>query len=375
MTSWVESHNEAMGLTSDALRERRRGNHDIAQGLFEKALSFEREALELMKDVVDEPIYSTMYRSAATLALDCKRYRLAEQLAWKALAGNPPGYLISELLEVTDQARFYTSLARNGIELGQGELSVSVSGALVSHGQALWTDIVPRFEGVRRLLSGMWDFAAGRDHGDRSSTRSGGASIVIGALVPGSVAVKMSIGQPEQARFASVGGMGNVIEKTLLTVGAVDKADESELASLVPDNAYRRAFVNHVKDIAPDGDRVSQVGFTSIVDGKTLQVPLRRTKASFGVRSAEEADPQPKSIVGRLQYADGLRKTGDQIKIIDKDYKLHQVEVPAGKIDDIVARYWKVWVEAKCVQAGNTLTLDQMAEVDAPLFVTEEMDC
>ncbi len=375
MTSWVESHNNAMGFSDDAMRAKRRGHHDDARELFEKALSSEREALKLMEGVVDEPIYSTMYRSAATLALDCERYRLAEQLAYTALAGDPPGYLVSELKDVADQARLYTDPSRDGNELREDEINVAISGEVVKPGLAPWSDFVPRLIGVRSLLSRIWDFVDEHEHSDLSGARPDGASIMIGTLEPGSIAVKMRIGEPGQERLPGIGGSGEVIKKTLQTIKAVNESDDSELTSLIPIEAYRRKFINLVKDIAPDGRRVSQVRFAGVVDGKEVQVPLRRTKASFNVRTRTTPEARHKTIVGRLRYADGFRKLGDQIKIIDKNGEACQVVVRSGEIDGIVDQWWDKWVEAKCIQEGETLTLESIDKADIPPITTDEMGC
>lgn len=375
MTSWVESHNNAMDFTDEAMRAKRRGHLDDARELFEKALSSERKALQLMEGVVDEPIYSTMYRSAATLALDCERYRLAEQLAYTALAGEPPGYLIAELRHLAEEATFYTHPLSEGIESAEDGLNVSISGALVTRGQALWSDIIPRFDGVHILLNRMWDFVAGREHGGISGARTDGAPITIGTLVPGSIAVNMRIGQPAQERLPNIGWSDAVIMKTLQTVKAVNESKESELDTLIPIEAYRRTFYDLVKDFAPDGDRVSQVGFAGVVDGKEIRVPLRRTKASFGSRTRTTHEPRHKTIFGRLQGADGFRKRGDQITVVDTNGTAHQVELPPGKIDDIVPRYWSVWVEVKCIGKGDTLTFLSISEANDPPAITGEMGC
>jgi len=47
-----------------------------------------------------EPTYSIMHRSAGWLALDCNKPRLAEQLACKALAGDPHPKIAEELRDL-----------------------------------------------------------------------------------------------------------------------------------------------------------------------------------------------------------------------------------------------------------------------------------
>ena len=80
-------------------QERRRGNEKQAAELFEQALDLELKALDEITEPV-EPTYSIMHRSAGWLALDCNKPRLAEQLACKALAGEPYPKIAEELRDL-----------------------------------------------------------------------------------------------------------------------------------------------------------------------------------------------------------------------------------------------------------------------------------
>ena len=96
-------HSKAMDFAALALHEQAKGNPKKAAPLFERALENEVAAIDAL-DVYVEPTYSVLHRSAATLALDCKRYRAAEKLAAKALAKDPPEAIAEELRDVMDQA-------------------------------------------------------------------------------------------------------------------------------------------------------------------------------------------------------------------------------------------------------------------------------
>ena len=92
-------HNKAMEAAFFAEQERRRGNEKRAAELFEQALELELKALEKITEPV-EPTYSILHRSAGWLALDCNKPRLAEQLACKALAGEPYPKIAEELRDL-----------------------------------------------------------------------------------------------------------------------------------------------------------------------------------------------------------------------------------------------------------------------------------
>ena len=99
MGALAKFHNKAMEVAFFAEQERRRGNEKQAAELFEQALDLELKALDEITEPI-EPRYSVLHRSAGWLALDCNKPRLAEQLACKALAGNPHPKIAEELRDL-----------------------------------------------------------------------------------------------------------------------------------------------------------------------------------------------------------------------------------------------------------------------------------
>ena len=99
MSALDKFHNKAMEIAFFADQERRRGNEKQAVKLFEQALDLELKALAEITEPV-EPTYSILHRSAGWLALDCNKPRLAEQLACKALAGEPYPKIAEELRDL-----------------------------------------------------------------------------------------------------------------------------------------------------------------------------------------------------------------------------------------------------------------------------------
>ena len=77
--------------------------------LFEQALDLELKALDEITEPV-EPRYSVLHRSAGWLALDCNKPCLAEQLACKALAGEPYPKIAEELRDLL--AKTYARMHR-----------------------------------------------------------------------------------------------------------------------------------------------------------------------------------------------------------------------------------------------------------------------
>jgi len=107
-------HNEAMDLALKgdiAAKDNPNGSESIA--LYTEAFEKEREAA-LLADFMQnpEPGLSILYRSAASLAVQCGRYREAEQLCAKALSGNPTEEIARELRQLLQN--IYLQSGRDG---------------------------------------------------------------------------------------------------------------------------------------------------------------------------------------------------------------------------------------------------------------------
>ena len=136
MSSTNYFHHKAMDLAALAFMERAKGNLEDATGFFEQALENEIAAISALDEYV-EPTYSVLHRSAATLALDCNQYRMAERLAEKALAKEPPLEIAEELRDVLEQAQisFRRRLADpNFLQIAPGRLMFGGRPVIGQHG-------------------------------------------------------------------------------------------------------------------------------------------------------------------------------------------------------------------------------------------------
>ena len=99
MNNLSEMHQQAMELAEQAFIARRHDDPAAARSFAFRAYQLEKCAAD---ESQTEPTRSVLYRSAATLALDCGEYRDAERLVATALAGSPPEPIANELREVLD---------------------------------------------------------------------------------------------------------------------------------------------------------------------------------------------------------------------------------------------------------------------------------
>ena len=366
MTTSNDVHNEAMDYAEYALSAKRRGDAVEAAKLFAKSLELERKAIELLTERV-EPEYSILHRSAATLALDCGEFRLAEKIASRALAGDPPEYVVWQLRSVMEQVTQHDHLRLNGLALAEDELQMSLAGSMIGPGLASLDDFIPRADGMRKLIRRVSDHLNGQErseNGYSEAHRIPAPDVLISPLRAGSVAVTLKIGSPVEPEFPEVIGSTELVDQTLDVIEAVSSSDDEELATAYPDEAYRRNFFQLVRNIAPDGDRVTQVGFTAVSAGKERTLPLTTTKSELSLSSRPASpDAREETITGRLLFADGTRQHSQSIKVLQADGTERRVKVPAGMMDDIVRPLWNEEVTAVCTVRGRTATLVEVEGV------------
>lgn len=101
-------HDTAMGLVSDILYNPLDKDHTDEEKTLEMALKFETAAADkVSKEKEFEPSRSILYRSAATIAIRCRKYKEAIRLANEGLSGFPPVEIKKELEEAASVAKGY----------------------------------------------------------------------------------------------------------------------------------------------------------------------------------------------------------------------------------------------------------------------------
>jgi hypothetical protein len=97
----IPIHDLAMKYAQEAYLAQLNDQSEGAISLYLKAFELEQEvALHYLTLLDKEPTRAITFRSAASLALQCHRYRDAEKLIAQGLAGNPPENIAQELRDL-----------------------------------------------------------------------------------------------------------------------------------------------------------------------------------------------------------------------------------------------------------------------------------
>ncbi|NJM49408.1 MAG: hypothetical protein HC860_27180 [Alkalinema sp. RU_4_3] len=97
------------------------------QDLLRQAFVQETQAAaDLVVETLEaEPTRSVLHRSAASLAIDCGEFQVAERLITRALSGNPPAEIAAEFKDLFVQINLPEYFERRGLHFDLQRLTLS----------------------------------------------------------------------------------------------------------------------------------------------------------------------------------------------------------------------------------------------------------
>ena len=374
MTRTAELHQQAMALADRALIESMKSNNSSAHDLYNQAFALERDAaIEARTSGAGEPTISVLHRSAATLALDAGQVREAERLVAAALALDPPDALADELRDLLEQVHFRRHLSLRGLELNPGEFQFTLIGPAVGFGMVASNEFVSRVQTVETLLYRTAERKLEqpfRERGRRKQSIQKKIDLYVSVPRAASFAVTFRIGSNTQGRLFPGGGFGEqLVDEVLTCVEMLNRGDDESIRRRIGEPSYYRNFIGLVAKIAPDGENITGIGFTTLdVGGTPREVALRRSKESLPTQEPLEvattrpaAEDKPLVITGRLDFASNLDQS-HEIRIATDEGAVYRVQVPAGLMSDIVKPLWSELVTVRGTRGADDVVL--LAAID-----------
>lgn len=354
-------HQKAMEYSDLALIEKHKGNNSLFLEYSQKSLDFELQATKLIEnDLSLEPTRSVLFRSAASIAMDCGKFREAEKLVSMALSGNPPEEIAEELRDLLEQINFNRHLELKNVELQQNEMQLSIIGNVVGIGIALSDVFIEKVQDIERLLLRTVERKLAqkfREHGPAEKSILAGYSLFLVAPRPGSFTVTLRLGK--QMSLPGMDISGDVIDEVISCLSYFNNAKEEKIKEIIPEPAYFNSFIGLAKRIAPDGENVKMVGLTKGSGEKEVKLCITRKQIDISQKAIIAAKLKKQKLIqvkGRLLFADARKEKG-KILIIEKDKTEHKIFVPEGMMDDIVKPLWDDIVEVKGEQTRSGIKL------------------
>ena len=368
MSSVKELHDKAMGFADGGFREKARGDTARSLEFFAQALDAELAAIQEL----DEPnglLWSILHRSAGTLALDCRRFRQAEQIVATALAGDPHPEIVEELRDLLEQIYFQRHLDLRGVALTDSELQFSLAGPEVGAGIAERNLVSRRVDNTARLIYRIAERKHGlpfRERGQPSKEIRTKYQLLESVPRSGSFALSLRFGNPNsQSEFSDTPA---IIDEFMELIALVNRFRIDAIQEIIPHPDYQLNFFSLAQKIAPDGERVRQVGFTAIRGLNQHSVELTTEAAEIAALLPEPPPPaalpeypaEPVEINGVLRFADATRDSNNVIQVTPDDQSPVNVTVPPDRMNNIVSRMWDSRVVIQAIRTGNTHRLEDI---------------
>lgn len=344
MSTVSKLHSQAMEFTNRAQLARAAEDAEKAARLFELALSKELAAISEMPHQ-SGLAWDVLHRSAGTLALDCKNFRLAEQLASRALGGDPHPEIAAELRDVWERASFHRHLQVNELELGSSEVQLSLVGRSVANGMARLSDLMDRTDSFQKLIYRIVQRRLGQGYTSRiPKSISDDHRVFASTPRSGSFTITLKLAHTlEQPSFPGMLNTEEVVSEFMDLLELADSHDHDELRKRIPNDEYLWNFLGLAKRLAPDGNRIRQVGFTTEVHNEYRELSITTPASNFMSPRIESSPVLQGSVVeisGDLRLADARGSQRNRIVLLESDGSSHEVTVPYGMMDDIVRPMW-----------------------------------
>jgi len=360
-----------MDLADAAAAAKREGDSARYATLSRSALDMEEDAAHRFRFLPEfEPTRSVLYRSAASLALDCDEVRRAERLIAEALAGEPPANIAEELRDLLETVHFRRHLQLRGITLNESEFQMSLEGAAVGFGITRSDHLVRRVTDMESLLYRTAERRLERpyrDAGRRRKDLSQKLELYVSTPRAASFAVTFRVGSDQQLVLPTMNFVREVIDDVFDCIALLDAGHMDQLRERIQDDAYFLNFVALAREVAPDGHEVRSVGFTLNKGTELHHVALSRPRGELPVASRRRPEApisagteSTVTIEGRLLKADALDDTDGEIFVVDSNNTKHSIHVPRGLMSDIVKPYFEEQVVVRALDLGSRLVLESI---------------
>jgi hypothetical protein len=323
-----------------------------------------------------EPTFSILHRSAATLALDCDNIRLAEQLIAKALSHTLPYEIAEELRDLLEQVYFRRHLGLRGIALEEDELQMSLAGSSVGFGLIDSNEFLNRVQSASVMLTRIVERKQKkpfREKGPAKKVLKEAYSLYLSTPRAASFAVTMKLGRPTiNSVFPGFSDSMVIVNEFMELLDFIERGDQEAIAHAIPEQAYRTNFVHLAKRLAPDGNNIRLVGFTTLRDGQESVVKIQRPKKEIDVRAFKGTETEDSlstkdkiTVKGYLRFADATHCDSPVIQIVDDaTKKAHKIKVPEGMMNDIVKPLWNSLVIVTGIHVKKSILLEDIEAVE-----------
>jgi hypothetical protein len=249
---------------------------------------------------------------------------------------------------------------------------MSIAGKAIGFGVAPANAFVDRVEKTEALLFRTAERKKNkpyRDSGRYGKQLEDNLELFVSVPRAASFAVTFKVGRGEQLSLPGTSLAEEIIDEVIECLSLFTQKNEDKLRERIKQEDYYRNFVALARGIAPDGENVNLVGFTTLRRGAIRRVAMKPEKSEIQVevpvalalpKKTQELKPVKVQVTGFLKMADARKEGKDHIQLIAENNLQHTVVVPAGMMSDIVRPLWEARVTVTGTQHGSKITLEDI---------------
>ncbi|MBN1698171.1 MAG: hypothetical protein JW881_11710 [Spirochaetales bacterium] len=340
-------HQQAMILAEKAFFLKFENKIKEAIEFFKQAYELEKKAA-LLLNVTDlnEPTRSVLFRSAASLAINARKYREAEIMVSYGLIGNPPYDVAEELRNLLEQLNMERHLDIKGIILRDDEIQLSLAGPEIGFGMVKSDEFLKRIDIIEKLayrIAERRERLPFREQGRVPKHIKNNVEPYFSIPRAASFAVTIRFGQEAKnyLLFDDEITAKSMIEELTDNIELVNNSQEEQLKNIIKQEDYFNNFIALTKKLSPDSKNINLVGITSRKGNKEKRVAFIRPGKDIKIPKHKEMDEsiaQKIEIIGIIKYASAFV---NRVELTDEDGNKYKVIIPKGMMSDIVKPYWE----------------------------------
>jgi len=145
-------------------------------------------------------------------------------------------------------------------------------------------------------------------------------------------------------------GVQEVVDDFMASIDDFNAGESESLKNRFESDAYFNNFRALAKKLAPDGQKINNVGFTSIRGEDRKEVSLSHPPQ--GIIDNQTDDPRTERIIGEIHKADEIKRGSPIFGVLDEHGTAHTISVPAGLLNDIVKPFWGERVQVIAIRTS-----------------------
>jgi len=243
---------------------------------------------------------------------------------------------------------------------------MSLDGGAVSYGVVDSDLFIDRVEYAEKMIRRTAERKLGKpfsEHG-RKSKKIQELKTYLAVPRAASFSISIRVGASHQLDLPGIGYPEGLIDEIMDCLRLFQEGEDETLQNKIGDERYFRNFLGLARQLAPDGENVRMVGFTTMRDEKPHSVKITRTRSEIPESETKQPPKEflkkPIEVTGELLYADATTDESEIRLVVEDKKKTYHVIVPEGMMSDIVKPLWEEMVTVKGIEEGNRIILEDI---------------